>query len=284
MSQPEQDHPPYIVKIDNTQDSDPQIGLGSADLVTQELVEGGLTRLAVAFYDKLPNKVGPVRSMRATDVGIAKPMGASMVISGAAGYTFSKVKQAGITWLDMNNPNITRVSDGQHDELHSVMANLEGLGKAAHRDPARPDDYFSFGDSLPQGKPATGVDIRFSGGIASSWKYAGGHYVLQNGFMAKGDEFEPDTLIAATVTTTTAPYKDPAGNPVPVSHFEGSGKAFIFHDGQVVKATWEKADEGAHVTFKDASGKELDIPAGHVWLSLVPGKGDAGSGKVDWTK
>jgi hypothetical protein len=285
MSDAEQPHPPYIVKIDNTYASDPQIGMGSADLVTQELVEGGLTRLAVFFYDKLPQKVGPVRSMRATDVGVARPIGASIVTSGAAAFTLNAIRKAGITYLDMNNPNVVRVSDGQHDSLHSVMANLARIARQAHKDPARPDDYLPFGDAaLPEGKPARSVEVRFSGGIGSSWKYDGKHYVLQNGYMAKGDEFTPDTLIAATVTTTTAPYKDPAGNPVPISHFEGSGKALIFHDGQVVKATWEKSDEGSPVTFKDASGKELDIPAGHVWLSLVPGQGDAGAGSVDWTR
>ncbi|GAB2975938.1 DUF3048 domain-containing protein [Nocardioides montaniterrae] len=285
MSDSEQAHPPYIVKIDNTAASDPQIGIGSADLVTQELVEGGLTRLAVFFYDNLPQKVGPVRSMRATDVGVAKPIGASIVTSGAAQFTLHAISHAGITYLDMNNPNVVRVSDGQHDSLHSVMANLAAIGKAAHKKPARPADYLPFGDqALPQGRAATSIDVRFSGGVGSDWKYDGKHYLLQNGFMGQGDVFAPDTLIAATVTTTTAPYKDPAGNPVPISHFEGSGKALIFHDGQVVKATWEKKNEGDAVTFKDASGKELEIPAGHVWLSLVPGKGDAGAGSVTFTK
>src|SRR6187549_3025265 len=53
-------HPPLVVKLDNTFSSRPQIGLRKADLVTEELVEGGMTRLA-AFYDsKLPGLVGPV--------------------------------------------------------------------------------------------------------------------------------------------------------------------------------------------------------------------------------
>ena len=44
-----QTHPVMVTKIDNTDSSAPQIGLGSADMVVEELVEGGLTRLAV-FY------------------------------------------------------------------------------------------------------------------------------------------------------------------------------------------------------------------------------------------
>ena len=70
---PAPDHPVYVVKIDNTESSAPQVGLSKADLVTEELVEGGLTRLAVFFYSASPTQVGPVRSMRASDIGIVKP-------------------------------------------------------------------------------------------------------------------------------------------------------------------------------------------------------------------
>ncbi|GAB4011995.1 DUF3048 domain-containing protein [Nocardioides ultimimeridianus] len=285
MSDPAQTHPVYIVKVDNTEASDPQIGLGSADLVTEELVEGGLCRLATFFYDKLPEKVGPVRSMRLTDIGIAKPVGATIITSGAAPLTLRGLHKAGITFLDMNNPNVVRVSDGQHDSLHSVMANVAKIASEAKQDAARPNDYLPFGDqALPSGKKATSIVSRVGGSCTDRWSYEGGHYVLTNGFMAKGDEFNPDTVITATVKTSTAHYRDPAGNPVPISHFEGSGDAMIFHGGEMVKATWEKADTGSAVTFKDAQGNVLQIPAGHTWLELVPGKGTFSSGSVTFTK
>ena len=56
-------HPVLVVKIDNTSSSQPQQGLGKADLVTEELVEGGITRLAVAYYSKLPGVVGPKKML-----------------------------------------------------------------------------------------------------------------------------------------------------------------------------------------------------------------------------
>src|SRR4051794_16109395 len=57
-------HPVIAVKIDNSSSSAPQVGLGSAEMVTEELVEGGITRLAAFFYTGIPDTVGPVRSMR----------------------------------------------------------------------------------------------------------------------------------------------------------------------------------------------------------------------------
>src|SRR5687767_10169162 len=55
--------PVLAVKIDNSGSSAPQIRMGSADLVTEELVEGGITRLAVFYQSRMPTQVGPVRSM-----------------------------------------------------------------------------------------------------------------------------------------------------------------------------------------------------------------------------
>ncbi|KRC46261.1 hypothetical protein ASE19_20675 [Nocardioides sp. Root79] len=279
------EHPAYIVKIDNSQASYPQLGVSKADIVVEELVEGGITRLAVLYYEKLPKKVGPVRSMRLTDIGIAKPLDAQIVTSGAADVTLRGLRKAGITFIDMNNPHVVRDLDGTHDSLHSVMANLKAIGADAKIRARRPADYLPFGDTaLPAGKPATSIDVRLSGSRTSQWKYDGKTYVLQNGYMADGDAFKPDTVIAATVRTTLAPYTDPIGNPVPVSHFEGRGKAVIFHDGQAIAATWEKADRGAELIFKDAAGNAIEIPAGKTWLELVPGKGAASTGSVTYRK
>ncbi|MGH8824512.1 MAG: DUF3048 domain-containing protein, partial [Jiangellaceae bacterium] len=53
--------PALVVKIDNTGNGRPQVGLSAADLVVEELVEGGLTRLAAMFHSTMPPTVAPVR-------------------------------------------------------------------------------------------------------------------------------------------------------------------------------------------------------------------------------
>ena len=62
------------------------------DMVVEELVEGGLSRLAAFFYSTLPQGlVGPARSMRATDIGIVKPVDAILVGSGGAPRTLARI-------------------------------------------------------------------------------------------------------------------------------------------------------------------------------------------------
>src|SRR5262245_35755403 len=93
-----QTHPVMVLKMDNTPASAPQKGLGSADMVVEELVEGGMTRLAAFYYSKIPGVVGPVRSMRASDIGIVSPVHATVVTSGAAQVTINRINGAGIKW------------------------------------------------------------------------------------------------------------------------------------------------------------------------------------------
>lgn len=268
-------HPVYIAKIDNTSSSDPQIGLGEADMVVEELVEGGITRLAAFYYSELPTKVGPIRSMRLTDVDIASPVGARLVSSGAASQTISGLNSAGVKFYNMSNNNaVVRDDDGTHDYLHSVMADLDLLAEEGQIAEARPDDYFDFGteDEWEGPLKAGTVDVQMSGSRTSQWKFENGRYHLLNGYMGDGDEFVADTLITASVKVTEAPYVDPAGNPVPVSHFEGRGTAVLFHGGQAVRATWHKDGVDDQVTFTTKSGEVL-VPAGHTWLHLVPTTG-----------
>ena len=67
--------PAVTVKINNT-GAAKQYGIDQADVVYEEVVEGGITRLAAIFNSHAPERVGPVRSVRKTDQSIVWPVGA----------------------------------------------------------------------------------------------------------------------------------------------------------------------------------------------------------------
>src|SRR5689334_527611 len=52
-----QTRPGRAVTVDTSDNSARQVGLGSADLVAEELVEGGSTRLAAFYYTDVPGVV-----------------------------------------------------------------------------------------------------------------------------------------------------------------------------------------------------------------------------------
>src|SRR5690349_19795888 len=231
----EKTYPVLVTKIDNTGSSSPQLGLGKADMVVEELVEGGLTRLAAFFYSQLPTKVGPVRSMRASDIGIVSPVDASVVTSGAAGRTIARIKGAGIQFFQEGAKGISR--DTSRSAPYNVFADLTTVAKNAETDAARPDDYLPWGDEkdFPGGQKATRIAASFGGGHTTNWTYDGKGYVNENTYAADGDHFPADTVLVLRVQVGDAGYLDPAGNPVPETKFTGKGQAMIFHGGKLVR-------------------------------------------------
>jgi len=263
-----QDHPVLVLKMDNTSSSAPQVGLGSADLVVEELVEGGMTRLAAFFYSEVPDDAGPVRSMRASDIGIVSPVDAAMVTSGAAPVTIRRIKGAGIQFFGEGAKGFYRASGRSAPyNLFTDMTETATLTEGGER----PADYLSWGEAedLPRGKPARTLSASFGGGHTTSWAFRDGRYVNEGGYAAEGDEFPADSVLVLRVEVGDAGSRAPAGNPVPETKLEGKGEAMLFHDGRMVRGTWSKKGLDAPIELSTKQG-ELKVPAGHVWVELVP--------------
>ena len=62
--------PVLSVKIENTVDARPQTNLEFADVVFEENVEYGISRLIALYQSNYPKEVGPIRSMRPMDRNI----------------------------------------------------------------------------------------------------------------------------------------------------------------------------------------------------------------------
>ncbi|MDQ4053786.1 MAG: DUF3048 domain-containing protein [Actinomycetota bacterium] len=273
-----QKHPVLVLKMDNTASSAPQVGLGSADLVVEELVEGGMTRLAAFYYSSIPGEAGPVRSMRASDIGIVAPVDGDMVTSGAAGVTISRINGAGIDFHSEGARGLYR--DDGRSAPYNLFADLGEVAAATKQKEARPADYLPWGeaDDLPSGQPAKTISASF-GGHVTNWVFRKGGYVNENSYAANGDEFPADTVLALKVPVGDAGYRDPAGNFVPETQFVGKGEAMVFHDGRLVRATWSKDSLKAPLDLRTKSG-ELTVPAGRVWIELIP----RDSGQVTFSK
>lgn len=275
------DHPVLVVKIDNTPSSRPQVGTGKADLVTEELVEGGITRLAVFFYQHLPSVVGPVRSMRASDIGVVKPAHGVLVASGAAGPTLDRLAQAKVPFREEGAAGYYRNSS--RSAPYNLFVKLPELAKTLKSKSIVPASYLPWGsDSDYVGTtPARSVNAVFSRSHTTAWRFQGGHYVQQNNNASTSDQFKPDTLLVLRVREGDAGYLDPAGNRVPETLLSGSGKMMLFHNGTMTNGTWTKASKQTPLELKGPKGP-VKVPAGHVWIELVPN--NAAGGAVNFTK
>jgi hypothetical protein len=275
------DHPVLVTKIDNTANSQPQLGLNKADLITEELVEGGMTRLAVFFYRNLPRTAGPVRSMRASDIGIVKPAHATIVASGAAPPTIGRLKKADVTFFTEGGPGYFR--EGSRHAPYNLMVDMPKLARTLKKKAVVPASYLPWGKEadFTGSQPARTVNAIFSRSHTTSWRYQGGKYRNDNSFAAKDAQFVPDSLLVVRVRLGDAGYLDPAGNKVPETIYSGRGQFMLFHRGQMVRGTWSKKSNQTPIRLSTAAGP-LKVPAGHVWVELVPNQ--KGGGNVTFAK
>src|SRR5436305_153915 len=80
--------------IQNSIDARPQTGLTAADVVWEQVVEGGITRFVAVYHSKLPPEIGPVRSVRPMDPAIAAPLHGLLAFSGGVQTYVSAAQSA----------------------------------------------------------------------------------------------------------------------------------------------------------------------------------------------
>lgn len=262
--------PVSVVKVDNTSHARPQVGLHRSDLVVEELVEGGLTRLAAFYHSDYPKVVGPVRSMRLTDTGIVLPAKGPLFASGAAPVVKRRLERRGVRWRTEGSAGFFRNSS--REAPYNLMLNLAKAIKKFD-DVKPPKDYLPFADApLRRGKSVDRFSVSFSSVSTTRWKPKGDGWVRANAPVKAARDFAADNVLVIKARTHNADYVDPGGNPVPVTEFRGEGKALLFADGKVARARWHKDGHKSPLTLRNRRGKKMSVPAGHTYIELIPRK------------
>lgn len=261
--------PVITVKIDNTLAGRPQEGVGQADLVIEEPVEGGLTRLAAFYESAQPRRVGPVRSIRASDVGLVSPVDATVVASGGSPEGLAAYEKAGITLIDESSGALQR--DGARPAPYNVFVDLASLPRADLGGVPK-KAYFDFGTtSLAAGKRTRQATITFSPSRTETWAWN------SKGHWEQADvPFRATALIALSVTTVDTGQRDAAGTPIPEVVTSGRGSGYLLIDGEAHRILWEKRSPTAAYTFTTPAGLVVSVPPGRTWLALV----EKGQGRV----
>lgn len=261
--------PVVVVKIDNTLAGRPQVGVGQADMVIEEPVEGGLTRLAAFFESALPESVGPVRSIRASDVGLVSPVNPIVVASGGSPEALAAYEKADITLVDESSGKLVR--DPSRAAPYNVFVDLTQVQREAKgKDPKAP--YFDFGiTKLPATASVKEVRLTFSPSHSETWEWNNKGWWEQEGLT-----FRPVTLLVLNVRTVDTGLRDAAGTPIPEVITTGAGSGFMMMDGKARQILWKKRSPTAPYEFTTQAGLVISVPPGRTWLALM----EKGPGQV----
>jgi hypothetical protein len=281
-------HPALAVKIENSAEARPQTGLNSADIVWEQVVEGGISRFVAVYHSVLPEEVGPVRSVRPMDPAIAAPLHGLFGFSGGqAGYV-DAVAETGTQVLSAEGgaAGYSRMAgrSAPHD-LYAAPLALVGQADARHQ--ADPVAQFDLAPSLADatavttGTPAGVLDLRLSGVARPSWTWdpAGSAWVRAEGgtpaVEADGSPLRATNVVVVRVDVVTTSALDPAGNPVPETVLEGRGEALVATGGATLPVTWVKNDAAGRLVLLGDDGNPVHLAPGTTWVELVPNGGGA---------
>jgi DUF3048 family protein len=267
--------PALTVKVENTTDALPQAGIDQADVVYEEVVEAGITRLAAMFNSHAPDKIGPVRSVRNTDQAIVWPVGGIFVYSGGAPVSIASISTAPVERIDESRAGdaMFRVSDRRRP--HNLFADAPKLF-AKGGQPVPPPPLFTYrgGGAVAAGTPANVFTVGFRQNNAVTWKWdpVAGHYV-RNVFGADqrteaGQPIAPQNVIVQFVNYVGGKNNAGAGAEGSEAVMVGHGDAWIFSMGKVVHGRWQRDSKQQATRFLDATGKDIALTPGQTWVEL----------------
>lgn len=272
--------PVLAVKIDDTNNSHPQVGLEDADIIYIEQVEAGLTRLAAIFSSRIPVRVGPVRSARISDLEILAQFGrVAFAYSGAQKKLLPVIAAANLVDLGAQRQSpIIYTTDPNRNKPYAMILRADLLMQRVIE-----KDYlvekaktigFTFGKRPEGGISTSTVEINWpSAKYSAQWSKEEKRWLLSHNDLPNlseaGFNLGASTLVIQLVSITPSTYGDKYGGVTPFSKTVGSGKAYVLRNGKRFVATWNRPSELSGTTFTTSDGQVINFAPGQIWVALT---------------
>lgn len=273
---------PIALMIDNDSDAArPQLGLESAYMVYEIVVEGKATRFMALFNDFNLEKVGPVRSSRHYFLDYAMEHDA---IYAHAGWSPKAAKDIGS--LGINNINGVAGDGDIYWRDHTYDSTWHNLYTATTKLSARADERgykrdttagipnYNPTDETPVGREMTEIYIPYAGFYKVTYKYDEStkrftRYVNGKPHDSQtGETLTTKNIIMYTVNNKNLPDTENKGR----QDLEniGSGTGYYFSNGIMVDIKWSKPSRDAKTEYTLADGTPLKLNPGNTFIQIVP--------------
>jgi hypothetical protein len=273
--------PVLAVKIDDTNAAHPQVGLSSADVIYIEQVEGGLTRLAAIFTDKIPDLIGPVRSARISDIEILEQYGrVGFAYSGAQSKMRPVLAAANLENMsaERNPPSIYQ-SDKTRYAPTNMMVDAKALLKKTIEDEGKKIDTvksigWQFGKGSELAKPLASAEVKWPAAkYGMTWSKSEKRWLLTfNGkpnLDSNGRQLGSANFVIQKVAITDSIYGDKFGGVTPMSNTVGSGTGYLLRDGKIVSIKWDRPSAQVGTIWTLTDGTVANFADGQVWIALT---------------
>ena len=269
--------PALAGKIDNHPSARPQVGLDEADIVFEELVEGGLTRYIAVWHYSLPAEIGPVRSVRPMDPEIVSPFGGIFAYSGGQVRFIQMMQEAPVYNAIHGQPDTEETFYRTSAKVapHNVLVKAPELVDQHLNLPA-PERQFAYAPSVEEstavvaGSPVTSMNPRFSGFSSPTWEWDGTQGTFLR-FQTNGaaDSASSGNQIFATNVVVLQVGIDVVED-IPTTRLVNQGKGWVATGGSILEINWFKATPESPIILTTDDGEEVRLGVGNTWIELIP--------------
>ncbi len=273
---------PLVVKIANDPAARPQSGMAQADMVMEIVVEGGITRYALIFQSQDPDRVGPVRSARQSDLNYLPMLKAVVAHVGASQEVTRLVRDAAKSGAFIDIDEFEHADAFERITQRPAPYNAYTSGKKV-RDAAGTAGAekvnvpaLAFG-AAGIGTEARSLVVPYEGAQRVEYEYdaASTSYKRMQGGQATLDESAKkevrleNVVVIKTEIKEIAGTADSAGAPSVDYRATGSGPVVVLRDGKRFDGTWSRQGDDMYV-FKDSAGAPILLRPGLTWIHIVP--------------
>lgn len=278
--------PAVSAKIDNTYNGRPQLALNDADIVYVTRVEGGMTRLLPVWHSRMPENIGPVRSVRPVDASIIDQYDGVFVYSGGQAPFKRAAKDTGLVMSDEDTENgkDTYFREKSRVAPWNLFFRAQKLQSIYIEQPA-PKQALSF-DAVPSavalGTTVTEIEVKYPQ-LKSTWvpgtasfpwaassepawfRSMDGTVHTQEG----GDQVIAKNVVVMEVEHDLS-FVDPKYGAIPKAKInDNSGVAHIFSEGYYLKAVWTKGGNDQPIIFTLETGEPVKLAIGNTWIEMM---------------
>lgn len=267
--------PALAVKIDNHDAARPPRNIDRADIIYEEMVEYNLTRLIAIFHSDLPEIIGPVRSIRTSDIDILDQLNTPLLsASGANKGVLAAVAQADLVNVNAIVAGGAYFRDTRLKAPHNLFARTIDLFGYANGRGGTPPALFTYRepDTLPKGGvPIAGVTVDFGRALIDfTWDANREAWLRsQNGtphVLQSGRRLAPENVVVLQMEygVSSADSQSPEVQSI------GTGNAYVFSNGQIVFGTWSRSSSTEPIAVVDANNIPIALTPGHTMVELAP--------------
>lgn len=274
---------PYAIMINNIHQAWPLDGLQNSFLNYEIIVEGGITRImALIMEDKLPERIGSIRSSRAYYLDYALESDAIYYHWGGSPEAYEDMKTLKVDHFDgITSSYFYRANVGR-SSVHSGFIKGKKVIEAAQSkklrlttDKGLPLKYSAESVNLSEkegAQKANNVLIDYSNYHNTSYKYDEANKVYLRSMSGEisvdldtKKQYTTKNIITYQVKNVGYDEKNRQ-----TLYNIGSGNGYFISEGYAVPITWEKTCRECQTVYKYKDGSELRVNDGNTWIQIQP--------------